>query len=139
MIPVKSNELPKNVRDDIIYKIVSEQGLTDIQKMAMRMCLSSGSALLLMHRGAFIGGIGWTHGTCPRTAQRCIIEQMLYVVPKYRGKGVADELVVHLELVAKAHDASVIYAGSSLNSHEAAKAVYEAAGFTTSYSFRKEI
>lgn len=134
-----SNEVPKEDRRAFVEMIASQEDLTPFQVSDMHLCLSAGQALLAFEDGEIIGGIGYTHGTCPRTCTRCVIERMVYVRPEHRSSGLASYLVQLLEEHARDIGASVIYAGSSLSNHETTKRLYEAAGFTTTYSFRKEL
>lgn len=74
----------------------------------------------------------------PDTNEHVLMERILYQEAKGFSR-VAFNLLKSFETVAKERGARAILAGSCLNHNEVTKRLYEANGFKTNYSFRKEI
>ena len=91
--------------------------------------------------GTPMGFVFFLSAQMPFTLRTAVVEQLLFVHENYRGSTlkVADGLLHMLERVAREEGAQDIFAGSSLNHNEAARRVYERAGFKTTYSFKKDI
>ncbi len=91
--------------------------------------------------GTPLGFVFFLSAQMPFTLRTAVVEQLLYVHEKHRGSHlkVADGLLHMLERVAREEGAQDIFAGSSLNHNEAARRVYQRAGFTTTYAFKKDI
>lgn len=89
----------------------------------------------------FMGFVYFYRVVMPETNRPAIMERFLYVTKKYRGAHfkVADGLVHMLERVAREEGLKDVFAGSSLNNNEAARRVYQRAGFKTTYAFKKEL
>ena len=103
----------------------------------------TGQAVIIASKddGTPMGFIFFLHTVMPFTKRTAFVEQLLYVHENYRGSSlkVADGLLHMLERVAREDNVQDIFAGSSLNHNEAAKRVYERAGFKTTFAFKKDL
>lgn len=137
--------LPLDRRTHLAEMVISDHEVSKLlcekQKLDIFRCVQNGNCLALRSLGstAILGGIGWQYAVMPDTLKNTAIERMVYVRPDVRGTGAAEFLLkVFVDHVTE-YGCEQIIAGSSLNSHGQARALYERLGFTTNYTFKKEL
>lgn len=140
MIIRLSTEADTPACKDIIEEAGHDTGLPDRWSECTKDALAEGNVLLAVEPfGDVIGYFAFVITSNPDTLERVMVERMLYVSKAHRGSTCAVRLLNAAEYHAKTKDCDAILAGSSLNCNDLARRLYEARGFKTNYTFRKDI
>lgn len=103
----------------------------------IRPALQEGRVLLTHSQGRPVGFLQFVDVILPDTNEHVLVERMLYVKSGYARQALA--LIKAFENEGVQRGCCAVLAGSSLNSNEAARRLYEHVGFKTNYTFRKDI
>jgi hypothetical protein len=98
--------------------------------------VDAGDVLFYTQRSIPRAFIQFVDVVLPDTDEHVLIERMLY---SPRSGFAARGLINALELEGMERGCAAVLAGSSLNNNEAARRLYEASGYKTNFTFRKDL
>lgn len=136
---INPNQLSMIEQEAIITVTVSALGGTAAHRRDLRRHMDQGMCLVCVRGNTPIGLVAFDEARLPNEDTTVLIERALYVKPAYREEGVANSLVEALEQRARDLGCSAVLTGSSVGPHEPVIALYEGMGYTTNYTFRKEL
>lgn len=98
--------------------------------------LEAGNVLFYVRDDKPLGFLQFVDVELPDTNEHVLIERMLY---SPHSSFAARALINAFEFEGLERGCKAVLAGSSLNNNEAARRLYEASGYKTNFTFRKEL
>lgn len=122
----------------MIDEAASETGLPPAWKDVTSAALTNEEVFLAWENEQPIGYLAFTTAVLPDTSEFVLVERMLFVRKANRGGSAAPRLIKKAHGLATELGCAAMLAGSSLRSNTHAKRLYEACGFKTNLTFRKD-
>jgi hypothetical protein len=129
--------LPYDERVKAIY--ADAEALTGVvvdPEVTIRPAVEAGNVLFYLRRQTPVAFLHFVDVVMPDTSEHVLVERMLY---SPRSGFAARALLGAFELTALERECAAVLAGSSLGNNAAARRLYEATGYTTNYTFRKDL